>query len=98
MDWDRAYTPSPALTDPAAPTPLEVYWRIRTPSNKVVTCAIVRDAAPGLEVRAGFSDDDILRSQRMADLGDARALAAEWKRMALAKGFVEIADEGKGAM
>jgi hypothetical protein len=71
-----------------------VCWRIRTPTHKVLTCAIVSDSAPGVEVRAFFLDDDVILSQRMADLGDARELAAKWKRMALAKGLVEIAEKG----
>jgi hypothetical protein len=98
MDWNRAHS-SPAPAVPAAPTLLEVCWRIRTPNNKVVTCAIVSDEAPGLDVRAFFTEDDLLRSHRAAELADAREIAERWKLAVLLKrGFVEIVDEGKGAM
>lgn len=51
------------MADAPPATLLEVCWHIRTPNGKVVTCAVYRDAAPGLDVRAQFSQDDLLRSQ-----------------------------------
>src|SRR5687767_14304352 len=62
MDWDRVRS-APASNDPASPVALEVCWRVRTPSNRVVTCGLFRDEAPGVEVRAFFTDDDLIRSQ-----------------------------------
>jgi hypothetical protein len=56
----------------------------------MLTCGIYTDA-PGLEVRVGFGDDDLLRSQRTAEIGSARELADDWRRAALAKGtFTEL--------
>jgi hypothetical protein len=96
MDWDRVRS-KPARSDPPAPEVLEVCWRVRTPNNKVVTCGIFRDAAPGVEVRASFSHDDLLlRSERAPEIGTARNIAAAWKAAVIAKGFVEMVDEGHG--
>jgi hypothetical protein len=36
--------------------------------------------------RAGFSDDDLLRSQHVAEIGSGRALSEQWRLSALAKG------------
>jgi len=43
-------------------------------------------------VRAGFSDEDLLRSQRAREVGSARELAAAWKQAVLAKGGFEQID------
>jgi hypothetical protein len=45
-----------------------------------MTCAIYRDAAPGLDVRAFFHEDDLMRSERAAEIGAARDIAGSWKR------------------
>ncbi len=37
-------------------------------------------------MRVGYSDEDLLRSQRTADIGRARALAETWRQKILAKG------------
>ena len=63
----------------------------------MLACANARAAAssaaastptthPGLEVRAGFSEEDLLKSQRSAEIGSARELAEEWRRAVIAKG------------
>jgi hypothetical protein len=39
-----------------------------------------------VEVRAGFSDDDLLLSQRTRQIDAARAVAAEWKDAVMKKG------------
>jgi hypothetical protein len=71
---------------------LETAWRLRTPRGRILTCAIYRTDTPGVEVRAGFSEDDLIRSQRSAEIGSARDLAAEWKQAVIAKGgFTELA-------
>jgi hypothetical protein len=70
---------------------LETSWRLKAPSGGVVSCGIYRTEGPGLELRAGFSEDDLLRSQRTAEIGSARELAAEWKAAVVAKGgFVDL--------
>jgi hypothetical protein len=60
------------------------------PSGRVITCGIYRTEAPGVEVRAGFSEDDLIRSERTAEIGSARELAEDWRLAALAKGFTEV--------
>lgn len=86
--WDEMFAPRP----PVGPTLklLETCWRVRTPSGRVVSCGIYADNAPGLEVRAGFSEEDLLKSQRSAEIGSAREIAAEWKRAVVAKGCTEV--------
>jgi hypothetical protein len=49
-------------------------------AGRVVPCAIYIDAAAGLEVRAGFRGDDLLRSRRTSETQTARAIAEESKR------------------
>jgi hypothetical protein len=97
VDWNHVYTPA-APAGPSAPALLEVCWQLRAPSGRVITCGIYRDAAPGLDVRCGFSEEDLLRSQRSPEIGSARELAETWRHAVIAKGFVEIVDDGKGAM
>jgi len=38
-------------------------------ASRILSCGIYRTGAPGLEVRAGYSDEDLLRSQRAAEIG-----------------------------
>ena len=98
MDWDNVRTPAQRKPDPPASTLLETCWRLRAPSGRVITCGIYRDAAPWLDVQVGFSDDDLLRSERAAEIRSARELASAWKFGVLAKGFVELTDAGQGSM
>jgi hypothetical protein len=100
MDWNRGTHDAavPTTPEPSSSALIETVWRLRAPSGRVLTCGIYRDAAPGLDVRCGFSDEDLVRSQRAAEIGRARELADEWRRAAIAKGFVEVVDDGKGAM
>ena len=72
MDWDKVRT-TPTPLEPPTATLIEVCWRIRTPRGKVVTCGVYRDAAPGVDVRTGVDEDDLLRSQRTSG-GRARSL------------------------
>jgi hypothetical protein len=90
MVWDNVRGENPR---PAAPPPLlhllETCWRMKTPSGRIVTCGIYRTDGPGIEVRAGVSEDDLLRSQRTAKIGSAREIAAEWRQAVIAKGGFE---------
>jgi hypothetical protein len=57
-------------------------------------CAIFRDDGPGLEMRVSYTKDDLLQSQRTADLSLARAVADTWREAVLAKGgFTELGPE-----
>lgn len=72
---------------------IETCWQMVGPSGKVLACAVYRVEA-GLEVRCGYSEEDLLRSQRAADIGTARELAEEWRQAVLAKGgFTDLAPE-----
>jgi hypothetical protein len=53
-------------------------------------CGIYVDGAPGVELRVGYSDDDIVRTQRVSDPDVARNVAEQWKLAALAKGFTRV--------
>ena len=92
MDWTRGTHNAGAakVNEPPVPEPFEVCWELRSPSGRVITCAIYRDAAPGIDVRCTFSEDDVVRSQRCAEIGTARELADEWRAGAVAKGFLEL--------
>jgi hypothetical protein len=59
---------------------------MRGPRGRILSCVIVRDAAPGLDVRAGYGEDDLLRSQRSAEIGTAREIAEQWRQAVIAKG------------
>jgi hypothetical protein len=55
-------------------------------STRILSCGIYRTTAPGVEVRAGYSDDDLLRSQRTAEIGSARQIAEAWRQAVIPKG------------
>ena len=55
MDWDTVHGEKARRVEPSAPALVETRWRLRTPRGRIITCAIYRDAAPGFEVRAGFT-------------------------------------------
>jgi hypothetical protein len=79
MTSDPDYSPFAPHRPPSPPRLelLETCWQMRTPSGRVISCGIYLTEGPGLEVRAGFSEDDLLRSQRTAEIGTAREIAAE---------------------
>ena len=52
----------------------------------MLTCGVFQTIA-GLEVRCGYSDDDLIRSQFARELETAREIAAGWKTAAELKGF-----------
>ena len=70
---------------------LETCWRCVGPTRKVIACGIYRTDA-GLELRAGYGPEDLLRSQFAVEIGAAREIAAEWRQAVIAKGFVELPD------
>jgi hypothetical protein len=71
---------------------IAAHWRLVRSGGRPLTCVTVRDAI-GLEVRAGYSDLDLLRSERVASLEMAAMLAGEWKATVMAKGsFTDFGD------
>jgi hypothetical protein len=69
---------------------LEEQWRIVGPSGRVITCAAYRIDGPGIDVRAGYSPDDVRLIQRVADVTHARVVAQMWRAAIIAKGFLEL--------
>jgi hypothetical protein len=69
---------------------LEVCWRMRGPSGKVLACGIYQTDGV-FEVRVSYPNDDLLRSVYATDIDTARELAKAWKQLVLAKGnFTEL--------
>jgi hypothetical protein len=90
MDWNSVRGTGRKSDDAPALDLVETCWRMKGPSGRVFACAIYRDAAaPGLEVRCGYGEDDLLRSQRTPEIGAARELAEQWRQAVLAKGGCE---------
>jgi hypothetical protein len=92
MDWDKVRA---APSTPAEPRLdlVETCWQFKSPnSQRVITCAIFQTDA-GLETRVSYSTDDIVRTERAIEIGNARELAAEWRQALIDKGFIEITDE-----
>jgi hypothetical protein len=95
MDWTNVRGSQPIFATPTERT-LETCWRMRGPSGRILSCAIVRDAASGLDVRAGYAEDDLLWSQRTAEIGTAREIAETWRQAVIAKGgFVEVSEKAR---
>ena len=92
MDWNKVrnspgHTPEPRLEL------VELCWRMRSlqKSSRILSCGIYRDNAPGFEVRCGYSEEHLLRSQRTAEIGSAREIAEAWRQAVIAKGgFMEL--------
>ncbi|HVJ24244.1 MAG TPA: hypothetical protein VM756_09955 [Burkholderiales bacterium] len=69
---------------------LETCWQFTAPSKRILSCAVYQTDI-GLEVRVGYSEDDLLFSVRMPDLETARKKAAELRAAVVAKGgFTEL--------
>jgi hypothetical protein len=49
-------------------------------------------------VRAGYTDEDLRRSQRTAEIESAREIAEAWRQAVIAKGWFEAAEGGEEAM
>jgi hypothetical protein len=73
-------------------TLLETCWKMTSPRGLVLTCGVFQTIV-GLEVRCGYSDDDLIRSQLARKLETAREVAAGWKRAAIEKGFSEVTNQ-----
>ena len=71
---------------------VETCWRLRSreQANRVLECAIYATAI-GLELRAGYGSDDLLKSQAFVDGANvesadrrARAVAQQWLKQLIA--------------
>lgn len=93
MDWATHDHRTRTRPDAPAPTLVHTYWRVIgvSTTSRPVTCGLYRTASGFFEVRAGYTVDDVVRSQlvRTREAGDD--VAAIWKMAATEKGFREIA-------
>ena len=92
MDWSTGthdHRPAPR-SEPPKPTLLELSWQARSPRGRVLMCALYRGVAGRVEVRAGYGDQDLIRSELVPDVLTARDIAAGWKAAAIAKEFSEV--------
>jgi hypothetical protein len=91
MDWDNVRGEKPSRPMPLPMLDLlETCWRLTATSGRILTCGIYRTDAPGLEVRAGYGDDDLRRSQLATEIESAREIAEKWRRAAIDKGWSEL--------
>lgn len=78
---------------------VETCWRMRSreKADRVLECAIYATAI-GLELRAGYGPDDLLKSQTFVDGANvesadlrARAVAEQWRKQVIAtQGFEQL--------
>ena len=68
---------------------VEIRWRVRGPSENVIACGIYYQAS-GVELRAWFGDGEIVRSQLITQITEARLLAGEWLDAMLEQGGFEL--------
>ncbi|HEU4692810.1 MAG TPA: hypothetical protein VFS23_30825 [Vicinamibacterales bacterium] len=69
---------------------IEERWKVTGPRGDVITCAVYRDVAPGVEVRVGSSIEHILQIRRTGTIERAREIAAIWLGTAIGKGFMIV--------
>ena len=94
MDWNNVRRPAQDThVGPQLDLLLETSWRMKGPSGRVLECSIHRHPA-GVEVRCGYGENDLLRSQVAPEIRTARDIAEQWLQAVLAKGgFTEIDGE-----
>jgi hypothetical protein len=63
---------------------------MKLPSGRVVTCAIYRHPVSGFDLRAVFTEDDVLQSHAMGRIDAARRPAVAWKMAVMESGGIEI--------
>ena len=69
---------------------LRVAWTVIGRSRRPITCGVYCVAGGGLELRAGYQDDDSVWTESVLDLRAGLALAERWRHVMLARGFTEI--------
>jgi hypothetical protein len=71
---------------------IELSWRATGPSGNVITCGLYT-VDTGIEIRCGYSAENLVRSQLTREIGSAREIAVAWKQAAIAKGFEEVSEQ-----
>jgi hypothetical protein len=89
--WEERMTRRPDMDMEPRLDLIESSWQAKgRKSNRVISCGIYRTDA-GVEVRAGYTLDDLVRTERVNDIGGAKDLASEWRRALIDTGFIELA-------
>lgn len=68
---------------------IEICWRVVGPSKRVLTCALYRTDAPGVEVRSSYTEDSLVSSSLERNLDLAREKARLWHGAVMAMGSFE---------
>jgi hypothetical protein len=81
--------------EPAMPVLVERLWRLRSPSGRVLSCALYLHPH-GIESRCGYRDEaDLLMSVVEKTPDAAKAIAEEWKQSAIEKGFLAVEEKSQ---
>ena len=90
MEW-AAHDHRPKAAAPEARLELlELCWQVVGPSRKILSCGVYRTEV-GLELRCGYDELDLFRSERVPDVAVGRLAAAGWKALVLEQGgFTEL--------
>jgi hypothetical protein len=78
MGWTKhAFTPAVTTTHPM-PVRIELRWRVlMAASGEILSCGLY-EHPDGIEVRCGFNEETVIRSQVDRSLEDARRRAGLW--------------------
>jgi len=77
-------------TDPPPPAILEICWKVKGPSEHVITCTLARDGHAGIVVSASYALDHIVWSRRTFNVEKGREIAAAWLLEALRTGYEQV--------
>lgn len=72
--WEERFRPTPTR-EPQLQL-LELHWVLRGPSGRDLRCELFR-VETGLELRVSYSAEDLIRSERVVDVGRGRARSRE---------------------
>jgi hypothetical protein len=89
MDWARHDCTRGGLRTEARLELVQTFWCFVGQSGRPVTCAVYRTDV-GLELRAGRSTEELIRSQRVQTTDGAAVLADQWKQALVAAGLTEL--------
>ena len=91
--WDERMT-APAGSGAVPRTLRDMLGQQRASSGHIICCGSYRTDAPDLEVRVGYSPEDLLHSTRVRNASAAHAKVAYLYEAVLAKGgFAELSPD-----
>jgi hypothetical protein len=69
---------------------IESCWQVKGSLGRLLTCCIVDDGGFGVDLRLiGASQEDVYRSRRCIDAGQARDISKRWLGALIANGFAQ---------